>query len=134
MEKEIGSQLINGIHMGLVSVDELIDKTDNQSLRNILLDLRKDYDDLKEKLLRHYPILKEEIKKNMMLDIMLKMKTMMTDDSKIAKMLIEGCNQAIIEMQELFNRDHHIDSDLKNCMHDFDEISKKYIEELKVYL
>lgn len=134
MEKKASYELINGINMGMNSIDQLIDKVENESLREIILNLRKDYDDLFEKVQRHYPDIDKEIKTNLMADIMLRMKTMMVDDKKIVKMLIEGSNQAVMTMRELMNDNAYIESNLRSCILDLEDISKRYIEELKPYL
>lgn len=134
MEKKASYELINGINMGMNSIDQLIDKVENESLREIILNLRKDYDDLFEKVQRHYPDIDKEIKANLMADIMLRMKTMMVDDKKIVKMLIEGSNQAVMTMRELMNDNAYIESNLRSCILDLEDISKRYIEELKPYL
>ena len=62
------------------------------------------------------------------------MKTMMVDDKKITKMLIEGCNQAIMTMRELMNENTYIEANLRSCILDLEDISKRYIDELKPYL
>ena len=134
MEKKASYELINGIHMGMTSIDQMIDKVENKTLRDIILNLRKDYDDLFEKVQRHYPDIDQEIKSNFIADAMLKMKTMVTDDKKIVKMLIEGSNQAIMTMRELLNDNTYIEANLKSCILDLEDISKRYIDELKPYL
>ena len=134
MEKKASYELINGINMGMNSIDQLIDKVENESLREIILNLRKDYDDLFEKVQRHYPDIDKEIKTNFVGDAMLKMKTMVTDDKKIVKMLIEGSNQGVMTMRELLNDNTYIEANLKSCLLDLEDISKRYIEELKPYL
>ena len=134
MEKKASYELINGINMGMNSIDQMIDKVENKALREIMLNLRKDYDDLFEKVQRHYPDIDKEIKVNLIGDVMLKMKTMMIDDKKIVKMLIEGSNQAVMTMRELVNDNSYIESNLRSCILDLEDISKRYIEELKPYL
>ena len=134
MEKKASYELINGINMGMNSIDQLIDKVENESLREIIKNLRKDYDDLFEKVQRHYPDIDKEIKTNFIGDAMLKMKTMVTDDKKIVKMLIEGSNQGVMTMRELLNDNTYIEANLKSCLLDLEDISKRYIEELKPYL
>lgn len=134
MENKASYELINGLNMGMNSIDQLIDKVESKELRDIILNLRKDYDDLFEKVQRHYPDIDKEIKKNIIGDAMLKMKTMMVDDKKITKMLIEGCNQGIMTMRELMNENTYIEANLRSCILDLEDISKRYIDELKPYL
>ena len=134
MEKKESYELINGLNMGMNSIDQVIDKVENKALREIILNLRKDYDDLFEKAQRHYPDIDKEIKTNFIGDAMLKMKTMVTDDKKIVKMLIEGSNQAIMTMRELMNENAYIEANLRSCILDLEDISKRYIDEFKPYL
>ncbi len=134
MEKKASYELINGLNMGMNSIDQVIDKVESKALRDIILNLRKDYDDLFEKVQRHYPDIDKEIKTNFIGDAMLKMKTMVTDDKKIVKMLIEGSNQGVMTMRELLNDNTYIEANLKSCLLDLEDISKRYIEELKPYL
>lgn len=134
MENKASYELINGLNMGMNSIDQMIDKVESKELRDIILNLRKDYDDLFEKVQRHYPDIDKEIKKNIIGEAMLKMKTMMIDDKKITKMLIEGCNQGIMTMRELMNENTYIEANLRSCILDLEDISKRYIDELKPYL
>ena len=69
-----------------------------------------------------------------MLESMIEMKTLLTDDAKIAKMLTEGSNQSVMTMTHLLNREQDIDQTLKSYCDDFEDISKRYIEELKEFL
>lgn len=76
----------------------------------------------------------DKIKQKFMLESMIELKTMLTDDAKIAKMLTEGCNQAIMTVTHLLNKENNIDMKLRSCVNDFEEISEKYLEELKAFL
>lgn len=42
-------ELLNGLNMGLLAIDHLIDKIENDQLRDIVLHQRKAYGDLKTK-------------------------------------------------------------------------------------
>ena len=127
-------ELFNGVNMGMIAIDHLIDKMKNEELREIVLHQRKDYGELKEKIQRHYPESHDEIKQKFMLETMIELKTLLTDDSKIAKMLIEGCNQSIMTMTHLLNKEETLEPKLRSCIHDFEEISKQYIEKLKPFV
>jgi len=127
-------ELLNGLNMGMIAIDHLIDKIDNPKLRDIVLNQRKEYGELKEKIVHTSPQVEDETKKKFILESMIELKAMMSDDKKIAKMLIEGCNQAIMTMTHLINKEEKLDMKFKNYMNDFEDISKRYIEELKVFL
>ena len=40
--------------MGLISIDHLIDKIEDEKMRDVVLHLRKEFGDLKEKVLNEY--------------------------------------------------------------------------------
>lgn len=126
-------ELINGLNMGLISIDHLIDKIEDAKMRDIVLHLRKEFGDLKESVMEISPKAEDETRKSFLLETMIEMKTLMTNDSQIAKMLIEGCNQSVMTMTHLFNQEKS-DMRFKKYMNDFEDISKRYIEELKKFL
>ena len=127
-------ELLNGINMGMIAIDHLVDKIENARLRDIVIHQRKAYGDLKEKIQRQFPQVDDKIKQKFILESMIELKTMLTDDAKIAKMLTEGCNQAIMTVTHLLNKENNIDMKLRSCVNDFEEISEKYLEELKAFL
>ena len=127
-------ELMNGLNMGTLAIDHLIDKIESHQLRDIVIHQRKNYADLLEKIQRHYPHTDNEVKNKFMLESMIELKTLLTNDSKIARMLIEGCNQSIMTMTHLLNKEENLDPNLKSCAHDFGDISKRYIEDLKNFL
>ena len=122
-------ELINGLNMGKIAIDHLVDK-----LKEIAVHQRKNYDDLKEKIMQTFPHTEDEVKNKFMLESMIEMKTILSDDAKIAKMLTEGSNQAIMTMTHLLNKEENVDPKIKAFADDFEDISKRYIEELKEFL
>lgn len=127
-------ELLNGLNMGMLAIDHLIDKIENEQLRDIVLHQRKNYGDLKNKVLKDYPNSEDITKNKLMLESMIEMKTLMSDDAKIAKMLTQGSNQAVMTMTHLINHEEHTDRQVKDYANQFEDISKRYIEELKPYL
>lgn len=127
-------ELVNGINMGILAIDHLIDKIENPKLRDVVINQRKEYSDLKEKIIHTSPHIEDETKKKFIIESIIELKAMMSDDQKITKMLIEGCNQSMITMTHLINKEERHDMTLKNNMNDFEDISKRYIEELKIFL
>ena len=117
-------ELLNGMNMGMIAIDHLVDKIENARLRDIVIHQRKAYGDLKEKIQRQFPQVDDKIKQKFMLESMIELKTMLTDDAKIAKMLTEGCNQAIMTVTHLLNKENNIDMKLRSCVNDFEEISE----------
>ena len=94
----------------------------------------KAYGDLKNKLTRDFALAEDHIKNKIMLESMIEMKTLMSDDHKIVKMLIEGSNQSAMTMTHLLNKEKHVDLKVKQYIDEFEDISQKYIDELKPFL
>ena len=69
-----------------------------------------------------------------MAETMLEMKTMFADDSDIVKMLMQGCNMAVISMTEVIHKLDVVDMELRTIANDLEDVSKRYEEELKRYL
>ncbi|MEG0592485.1 MAG: hypothetical protein RR512_04175 [Coprobacillus sp.] len=127
-------ELLNGLNMGIIAIDHLVDKIESDKLRDIVIHQRKNYCDLKEKVHQKYPRAEDEAKNTFMLESMIEMKTLMSDDQKIAKMLTEGSLQAVLTMTHLLNKEQGVDQTLKSYADDFEDISKRYMEELKEFL
>lgn len=127
-------ELINGLNMGKIAIDHLVDKIENRKLKEIAIQQRKNYDDLKDKIMQTFPYSEDEVKNKFMLESMIEMKTILSDDAKIAKMLTEGSNQAVMTMTHLLNKEDNVDPKIKAFADDFEDISKRYIEELKEFL
>lgn len=127
-------EIINGLNMGLIAIDELIDKIENEDLKRIVENQKRDYHHLKEKILKDFPNIEDVVKQKFMLESMIKMKTILTHDQKIAKMLIEGSNQAIMTMNHLFNKEKNVNQDIQEYADAFEDISNQYIEQLKPYV
>lgn len=127
-------ELINGLNMGKIAIDHLVDKIENRKLKEIAIHQRKNYDDLKDKIMQTFPYSEDEVKNKFMLESMIEMKTILSDDAKIAKMLTEGSNQAVMTMTHLLNKEDNVDPKIKAFADDFEDISKRYIEELKEFL
>lgn len=133
MEKECVKEILKGIDMGILGIEHVVDKIKNTSLRQVVLKQKKEYESLKERVLHQYPEA-EHKKGNFMIETMLEMKTMFADDSDIVKMLMQGCNMAVISMTEVIHKLDYVDTKLRLLADDLEDISKNYEEQLKVYL
>ena len=133
-EERCIEELLNGLNMGLVAIDHLIDKIENTQLRDIVLHQRKVYGDLKNKITRDFSLAEDHIKNKIMLESMIEMKTLMSDDHKIVKMLIEGSNQSVMTMTHLLNKEKHVDLKVKQYTDEFENISltKEEAEDLLI--
>lgn len=127
-------EMLNGINMGMIAMDHLIDKIKSHRMRDIVVHQRKRYGDLKDKIMQTCSIAQDEVKHQFMVETMIEMKTILTDDSKIAKMLIEGNNQAIMTMSHLMNKADQVSMKMKNYENDFEEMAQSFIDSLKQFL
>ncbi|MCD7808150.1 MAG: hypothetical protein LUH02_02325 [Erysipelotrichaceae bacterium] len=132
-QKKTIEELLNDLNIGMVSIDHLLDKIENEQLRNIVMHQRKSYGELKDEIIHTYPDVEDKEKQKMMLEGMVEMKSIMANDAKIAKMLIEGCNQAIMNMTHLENK-NDISSHTKEYMSKFESLNQHYIKELKDFI
>lgn len=126
-------EMLNGINMGMISIDYIEDKIKDSKLRALILKQRKDYGELKNRIRADYPEVEDVLRQKFMVETMLTFKSMLSDDKKIAKMMIEGCNQGIMTMNELLNHEdlslrlkHHIDTLI--------QLSHYYLNEYKAFL
>lgn len=133
MEDKAIKEMLKGVNMGILGIEHVIDKIDNGSLRNVVLKQKKEYQSLKERLLHQFPHL-EDKESNFMAEAMMEMKTMFADDSEIVKMLLKGCQNAVISMTEVIHSLDYVDTKIRLLADDLEDISKVYQEQLKVYL
>lgn len=126
-------EMLNGINMGMISIDYFEDKIVNQSLRNLVLKQRKDYGKLKDHIRQDYPGIEDVLKHQFMVETMLSFKSVMSDDKKISKMMVEGCNQGIMTMNKLIN-EGQLDEQVLSHMKTLINLSHDYLEQFKPYL
>lgn len=133
MEKECIEEILKGINMGILGIEHVEDKIQDKGLIKAVLKQKKEYESLKKRILKKYPQI-EDKKGNFMAETMLEMKTMFADDSDIVKMLMQGCNMAVISMTEVIHKLDVVDMELRTIANDLEDVSKRYEEELKRYL
>lgn len=133
MEKECIEEILKGINMGILGIEHVEDKIQDKGLIKAVLKQKKEYESLKKRILKKYPQIKDK-KGNFMAETMLEMKTMFADDSDIVKMLMQGCNMAVISMTEVIHKLDVVDMELRTIANDLEDVSKRYEEELKRYL
>ncbi len=131
--EEALKEILNGLNMGMLSIDYFEDKIQNNSFRDLVLKQRKDYGNLKTQLQKDFPEAEDVLKQKFMVETMLMFKTMMSDDKKIAKMMIEGCNQGIMTMNELLN-EQNLSDKVQYYIHSLSELSHHYLQLFKPFL
>ncbi|MDD4733391.1 MAG: hypothetical protein PHU05_00850 [Bacilli bacterium] len=133
-------ELNKGCTIGIESINNLIDKVDNQKFKNILEKQLAQYDKIEDKINSIYinysdksPHEIDSLTK-VMNDYMINMKTMKDHtDSKIAEILLQGTNMGIIEGKRILNN-KKIDKKVEKLVEDFIDNQENVVEELKEYL
>lgn len=125
--------------MGIVGIDDVIEKTKTLELSNLLLEQRKDYEVILKKcnkLLKENEFTKKKLGNAAKVSskIMANMKvTLDNSDSCIAKLMIEGTNKGIIKMTKFLNKLKK-DNNIKKLGEDLLNIMNTNLENLKAYL
>lgn len=125
--------------MGIVGIDDVIEKTKTLELSNLLLEQRKDYEVILKKcnkLLKENEFTKKKLGNAAKVSskIMANMKvTLDNSDSCIAKLMIEGTNKGIIKMTKFLNKLKR-DNNIKKLGEDLLNIMNTNLENLKAYL
>ncbi len=140
LEKEILLKLYQNVEMGIVGIESVEDKIESRSLAKLILDQKKEYEKIKEKLVSlcsKYNVEDKEIGTFAKLssDMMVTMKTLMDrSDHNIAKMMMEGTNKGLIQLEELLNNYQGKDQKIIDLIQDTIQLEHQNNEELKIYL
>lgn len=134
-------EINKGASMGCDAIKYIIDKVEDNSLRDLLERQYDLYDNIKNKVNLLYPKYNDEDephKTNAMTKAMtwygINMKTINDhSNSKIAEILIQGTNMGIIEGRKILNN-KNIAKDVHDIIEDFIASQEKLIEDLKEYL
>lgn len=139
-EKEVVLKLYQNLDMGVIGIESIEDKIDSRDLSKTILNQKKEYDKLKSEMIslcKKYEVEDKElgvfVKMNS--DLMSNMKTMMdSSDSHIAKMMIEGTNKGLVQLEEMLNHYDGNDEKIKEMIEKILDREKENYEELKIYL
>ena len=139
-EKDVILKLYQNVDMGVIGIESISEKIESRSLSKVILDQKKEYEKLKTELVsfcKQYKVENKELGAfvKMNSDIMANMKLMMDKtDSHIAKMMMEGTNKGLIQLEELLNHYDGDNQDLRKLIEKIIDFEKKNYEELKLYL
>lgn len=134
------NKLYQTAEMGTIGIDSVIEKATKENLRESLQSQRNEYENLCEKtvsILKKYGC--EEKKLGTMAkkssEMMSEVKTKIDNsDSQIAKMMMEGNNNGIIEVAKIKNEYQGQDEEIKNLIEEFLKVEQDNLEEMKKYL
>ena len=140
LEKEILLKLYQNVEMGIVGIEAIEDKIESRSLVKLILNQKKEYELLKEKLVSlcsKYNVEDKELGSLVKIssDVMVTMKTLMDkSEHTIAKMMMEGTNKGLIQLEELLNNYQGKDEKITELIKETIDLEHQNNEELKIYL
>ena len=140
LEKEILLKLYQNVEMGIVGIEAIEDKIESRSLAKLILNQKKEYEVLKEKLVSlcsKYNVEDKELGSlaKISSDVMVTMKTLMDkSEHTIAKMMMEGTNKGLVQLEELLNNYIGKDNKIIELIKEIIDLEHQNNEELKIYL
>ena len=139
--KDTLDELNKGCTMALDSLNNVLEKAENKSFKNLLRKQYNEYESIHKKIELLYSKYSDEEPTE--IGAMAKafawssveMKTLMDDsDSKIAELLLQGTNMGIIEGRRLINHKPNVDPEVDKILHEFVDFQEEFVELLKKYL
>ena len=140
LEKEILLKFYQNVEMGIVGIEAIEDKIESRSLAKLILNQKKEYEVLKEKLVSlcsKYNVEDKELGSLVKIssDVMVTMKTLIDkSEHTIAKMMMEGTNKGLIQLEELLNNYQGKDEKITELIKETIDLEHQNNEELKIYL
>ena len=140
LEKEILLKLYQNVEMGIVGIESIEEKIESRSLVKLILNQKKEYEKVKEKLVSlcsKYNVEDKELGAFVKLssDMMVMMKTLMDkSEHTLAKMIMEGTNKGLIQLEELLNNYQGKDEKIIQLIQETIDLEHQNNEELKIYL
>lgn len=139
-EVNVLDELNKGACMGMDAIHFILDKVEDESLKQELNNQYDKYQEISNKICDIYPEYKNDTphETNTMNKVMtwygIEMKTLMGDStSKIAELLLQGTNMGIIEGRKLLNH-KETDSKVHELVQEYVEMQEKAVEKLKQFL
>lgn len=133
-------EIHKGTTMGIDAISFIIDKVEDQKLKDVLKKQDHDYKDIAKKIEKVYPKYNEgkphstNIVNKVMTFSGVEMKTMNDcSNSKLAELLLQGVNMGIIEGRKILNK-KTIDKEVESIVSDYVTMQEKAVEVLKTYL
>lgn len=137
---EILNKIYKIVDMGIIGIEEVIEKIEDKCLEKVMLDQKKDYmvirTDVKNLLMEY----EEDPKKinpvvRLSNDIYTNMKLLGNEnDSELAKMMLKGTNTGIIELTNIKNEDKFKNKKVKDLVLHTLKVLEYNEKELKKYL
>jgi len=139
-EVNVLDELNKGACMGRDAIHFILDKVEDENLKNELNIQYEEYREISDKISKLYPEYSEDEphKTNVMNKVMtwygIEMRTMNDDStSKIAELLLQGTNMGIIEGRKLLNH-KSTDEEVNKLVEEYVAMQERAVEKLKQFL
>ena len=139
-EVNVLDELNKGACMGVDAIHFIMDKVQDEDLKEELKTQYNKYKEITDKICELYPEYseKEPHETSTMNKVMtwygIEMKTMMDDTtSKLAELLMQGTNMGIIEGRRLLNN-NECDPEVREILEEYVEMQEAAVENLKKFL
>ena len=126
--------------MGIVGINDIIDKVKKADFREFLIAQRKEYENIVKKVTKLFTSFGLEEKElnnfvKMNSKIMSEMKLIKDNsDEMIAKMMMEGTNKGVIKINKALNENNNADNEVIDLAKELLELMEHNFNKLKVYL
>lgn len=126
--------------MGIVGINDVIEKIEKEKFRDLLNSQREEYDKIlktTEKLFTSFGRQEKELGviPKVSSKVMSDMKLMTNhSDETIAKMMMEGTNKGIIKIRKAINENPNADKEVLKLAEELIKFMEHNLEELKIYL
>ena len=139
-EMNVLDELNKGACMGMDAIHFVLDKVEDEQLKQVLNNQYKKYEDISNQICKLYPKYsdKEPHETNAMNKVLtwygVEMKTLMDNSSsKIAELLLQGTNMGIIEGRKILNN-KELDSKVHKIAQEYVDMQEDAVEKLKEFL
>lgn len=139
-EMNVLDELNKGSCMGMDAIHFVLDKVEDENLKEVLNNQYKNYEDISNQIGKLYPKYsdKESHETNTMNKVLtwygVEMKTLMDNSSsKIAELLLQGTNMGIIEGRKILNN-KKLDSKVHKIAQEYVARQEDAVEKLKEFL
>lgn len=139
-EVNVLDELNKGACMGRDAIHFILDKVEDEDLKNELNNQYRKYKEISDKICELYPEYSEDKphETNTMNKVMtwygIEMKTLMDDStSKIAELLLQGTNMGIIEGRKLLNH-KETNKEIHSLVQEYVDMQEDAVEKLKTFL
>ena len=139
-EMNVLDELNKGSCMGMDAIHFVLDKVEDENLKEVLNNQYKNYEDISNQINKLYPKYsdKEPHETNTMNKVLtwygVEMKTLMDNSSsKIAELLLQGTNMGIIEGRKILNN-KKLDSKVHKIAQEYVARQEDAVEKLKKFL